>query len=478
MNNKRRPLLRATLATALFSLVALANTSRAAQWDRDVVFAKRGMQELKLDIVRPDKGARRPAVICIHGGAWLSGKRSAYHRPMELLAGSGVVALTIDYRLTDVAQWPAQLEDVQAALAWLVEHADEYGVDVERIGVIGDSAGGHLALMLAAQAGASSNQLRIRAVVNFYGPTDLRDIEKIEPARDPVERLVGGKLEERLNVLKQLSPITYIDRTDPPVLTFHGDKDNLVPIGQAEVLHEALDGAKTPNRFVRMKGVGHGLGGDVEAHLREMRDFLTAYIKQPALNYVTHEDFDGDAARWEPTDAAAWRLVKSKGRHGRSYYSLHKKRSDYQPAVRSPLNISWLKDAPVGDFVLEVDARSTHKPYGHQDLCLFFGRQDASHFYYVHIGRQADAHANSIFLVNGEPRVSIAATRTDGTDWSRGWHRIRIRREVSTGLIEVYFDDMRKPVMRATDKTFGVGRIGIGSFDDTGDFDALRLWRP
>ena len=126
--------------------------------------------------------------------------------------------------------------------------------------------------------------------------------------------------------------------------------------------------------------------------------------------------------------------------------------------------------------MFDVDLRSTEKPYGHQSMCLFFGHQDASHFYYVHFGREADAHANSIFKVDGEPRVSIAKTRTEGTDWSSGWHRARIVREVASGKIEVYFDDMETPVMTTVDKSFLSGRVGIGSFDDTGDFDSVRLW--
>ena len=119
--------------------------------------------------------------------------------------------------------------------------------------------------------------------------------------------------------------------------------------------------------------------------------------------------------------------------------------------------------------------RSTQEVYGHQDLCLFFGYQDPSHFYYVHLGREADAHANSIFLVNGEPRVSIAQKRTDGTAWTKDWHHVRIKRDTSKGTNEVYFDDMKKPVMTTTDKHFLHGRVGIGSFDDTGDFDNFRL---
>jgi hypothetical protein len=104
-----------------------------------------------------------------------------------------------------------------------------------------------------------------------------------------------------------------------------------------------------------------------------------------------------------------------------------------------------------------------------------FGYQNASRFYYVHLGKQADAAANSIFLVNDKPRVSIAAKRTEGTPWTDGWHHVRIVRRAEEGQIEVYFDDMHNPVMTAVDRTFVHGRFGVGSFDDTGMFDAVRI---
>ena len=189
------------------------------------------------------------------------------------------------------------------------------------------------------------------------------------------------------------------------------------------------------------------------------------------LPVVTTENFNKGAANWEPKDPSAWKVVKQ---GDNSFYSMFKD-SSYKPEVRSPVNFALLKEVTVSDFVLDVDMRSTQEVYGHQDLCLFFGYQDPSHFYYVHLGREADAHANSIFLVNGEPRVSIAQKRTDGTAWTKDWHHVRIKRDTSKGTIEVYFDDMKKPVMTTVDKHFLHGRIGIGSFDDTGDFDNLNL---
>jgi hypothetical protein len=190
------------------------------------------------------------------------------------------------------------------------------------------------------------------------------------------------------------------------------------------------------------------------------------------LPLVFIEDFESGAERWMQTDAKAWRVVEENGNHVYSQFQ----KSDYQPPVRSPLNRALAKDVQVSDFVLQARMKQTGKEYGHRDMCIFFGYQDPSHFYYVHIATKADAHANSIFIVNGEPRVSIAAERTDGTDWATGYHDVRIVRDCDTGTIEVYFDDMDKPIMRAQDKTFTTGRLGFGSFDDTGNIDEVFVW--
>jgi thiamine phosphate synthase YjbQ (UPF0047 family) len=144
--------------------------------------------------------------------------------------------------------------------------------------------------------------------------------------------------------------------------------------------------------------------------------------------------------------------------------------------VRSPKCIAWINDLTASDFVLEVRMKQTGREYGHRDLCLFFGRTDPTHFYYAHIASKADAHAHTIHLVNGAPRVSIAKERTDGMHWDDQYHRARVVRNTETGLIQVFVDDMTKPVMTAEDKTFPSGGIGIGSFDDTGNFDDVCIW--
>jgi hypothetical protein len=129
----------------------------------------------------------------------------------------------------------------------------------------------------------------------------------------------------------------------------------------------------------------------------------------------------------------------------------------------------------VSDFVLDVDLRSTVKDYGHRDLCLVFGWQDPERFYYVHLAKAADPHAHSVFLVDRKPRVSIAVERTQGVEWGDGWHRVRVHRDTASGKIEVFFDDLTKQVIRAEDRTFLHGRIGVGSFDDTGEARNVRL---
>jgi hypothetical protein len=202
---------------------------------------------------------------------------------------------------------------------------------------------------------------------------------------------------------------------------------------------------------------------DAPAALTDYRD---------GLPLVFFEDFESGADRWWQTDAAAWKVVDEDGNHAYSQFQ----KSNYSPPVRSPLNMALVKGLEIDDFVLQARMKQTGEEYGHRDMCIFFGYQDPAHFYYVHIATKADAHANSIFIVNGEPRVSIAAERTDGTDWGTGYHDVRIVRDCATGAIEVYYDDMDKPIMRAKDTTFMTGRLGFGSFDDTGNIDDVLVW--
>jgi hypothetical protein len=190
------------------------------------------------------------------------------------------------------------------------------------------------------------------------------------------------------------------------------------------------------------------------------------------LPLVYEENFDAGIDKWQPTDAKAWSVIDE---NGNKAYALTGT-SDYVPPVRSPLNISLIRELDLGDFVIEARIKQTGREYGHRDACIFFGHNDPSHFYYVHIASKADPHAHSIFIVNGEPRVSIAKERTDGVKWDDQYHTVRLVRKADSGLIQVYFDDMSKPIMTAEDKTFAKGRVGFGSFDDTIAVDDIRIW--
>ncbi len=189
------------------------------------------------------------------------------------------------------------------------------------------------------------------------------------------------------------------------------------------------------------------------------------------LPELVREDFEGGAGRWRPMDANSWKVLQTPEGHVFSLFA----DSKYAPPHRSPVNIAILDDTIVGDFVLEARLQSTVKDYNHRSMVVVFGYQDPSHFYYVHFGKKTDDHANQIFIVNDAPRVKISTKTTPGTAWDDAWHNVKITRNVKDGAIAVYFDDMQKPVMTAIDTTFAWGKIGIGAFDDLGNFDDIVL---
>jgi hypothetical protein len=192
------------------------------------------------------------------------------------------------------------------------------------------------------------------------------------------------------------------------------------------------------------------------------------------LKLVYSHDFeDQQTARYQPTDDSAWKLINQNGNH---VLALTKRNSSFNPPFRSPLNRTLIRNLELSSFVMDIRFQSTIPDYGHRDLCLFFGWQDDAHLYYVHFGKQADDHANQIFIVNSAARKKISLTSTTGTPWTDNWHQARIRRDAESGEISVWFDSLEKPVMTAKDTTFTKGRVGFGSFDDIGNFDNIRIY--
>jgi len=197
-----------------------------------------------------------------------------------------------------------------------------------------------------------------------------------------------------------------------------------------------------------------------------------AAAEEAPLPLVFQDDFEHGADRWQPTDAAAWRIVQTD--RGKVYNQFQL--SKYTPPFRSPYNISLIKGVLVGDFVLTAKVESTNRTAGaHRDMCLFFGYQDPAHFYYVHLGQIPDPNSSQVMIVNNAPRVMITKNKTPGIPWDDAWHTVKLVRRVKDGTIEVYFDDMTKPAMIASDTTFTWGQVGLGSFDDHGNWDDMEL---
>jgi acetyl esterase/lipase len=248
---------------------------------RDVDFGKGGERPLKLHIVRPKAPPKEamPVVVYIYGGGWKAGSRDAGIRPLTRFAQRGYFGASIEYRLSQEARFPAQIEDCKCAIRFLRAKAREYGLDPDRIGVWGPSAGGHLAALvgtsgdvkeLEGSGGWPEQSSRVQAVVDWFGPTDFLKMgrNKIDhdAANSPESQLIGGAIQENKEKVSRANPITYVSKDDPPFLIMHGDKDPLVPHHQSEILVEALKKAGVDVTFKTVEGAGHGFGGrDIDA---------------------------------------------------------------------------------------------------------------------------------------------------------------------------------------------------------------------
>ena len=258
---------------------------------KDIEFGKGGDVSLKLDLYRPAKrSGKLPGVVFIHGGGWQEGSRlPAFGMPE--LAARGYVTVSIDYRLSTptLPSFPAAVEDSKCAVRWFRANADKYGVDPNRIGVYGLSAGAHLALLVGCARGMEGKggfdgvSSKVQAVVSLSGPTNF--MEKFPPATMAVvERFIGGTRESRPQEFKQASPVTHVTKDDPPVLLAQGDKDELVPFEQAKLMEKALKDVGVPVELLLVKNADHVFGGkDAELNVAQVFDrsykFLDAHLK-------------------------------------------------------------------------------------------------------------------------------------------------------------------------------------------------------
>ena len=192
---------------------------------------------------------------------------------------------------------------------------------------------------------------------------------------------------------------------------------------------------------------------------------------QAALPVVFEEDFEKGRDRWETTDDTTWEHKKIDGNH---VMGIKSRQNNYKPKYRSPFHIALIKGVQLSDFELTFDVKSTKDTGGHRDCCVFFCHQNANQFYYCHLGAKPDPRSGQIMVVNNAARAPLTKNEK-ATPWSDSWHKVKVTRDAATGKIAVFFDDMTKPHLSVVDKTFGKGRIGIGSFDDMNDFDNIVL---
>jgi len=277
---------------ALLLLVAAPRDSAALTVERDVVYGTAQGTPLLLDLAMPKTGnGPFPVVVFLHGGGWSEGNRQEMNHFIEGVAGLGYVGVTVAYRLVPAARFPAQLEDCKAAVRWLRANAAKYRINPKRIGVVGFSAGGHLASMLGVTgkndglegAGGNPDQSsRVQAVVSFFGLTDFstrdwpRDLEN-----GVIEPFLGGSFADHGDEYRRASPITYVTRDAPPFLFFHGSEDKLVPIDQSKRLGEKLRNAGVFAEVNVLEGEGHGFTDATnQKTMRRMLDFLDAHLKR------------------------------------------------------------------------------------------------------------------------------------------------------------------------------------------------------
>lgn len=256
----------------------------------DLVFATVDGKELKLDLWVPESKRRPPLLVWIHGGGWRGGSKSKV--PLRPLVHEGFAIASISYRFSETAIFPAQIHDCKGAIRWLRAHAGDYGYDADWIAVGGSSAGGHLALLLGTSGGINDlegevgghqdRSSRVQLVLDYFGPSDFVLRGKTQPDRAYTTKsgsfaLLGGlregKVDPKLEVVA--SPAHFVSNDDPPLLIFHGNRDETVLIDQSEHMVAEYQRAGLDVTLIVLEGAGHG--GQAffkDENMKLARDFL------------------------------------------------------------------------------------------------------------------------------------------------------------------------------------------------------------
>jgi acetyl esterase/lipase len=247
--------------------------------EKDIAYIEGGDEAQKLDLYLPEKPADKPLTlrVPIHGGGWRAG--SKYPCPVAGLVLKGYAVASVEYRFSQKAVFPAQIQDCQAAIRWLRAHAKQYQFDTEHLGAIGGSAGGHLSALVGTSGGKKAfppigghedQSDRVQAVCDIFGPADfttvvqqaaedknVKNIFAFNTPSDPYSGLIGTKLDDKAKA-EAVSPVHYISMDAPPFLILHGTHDMLVPYAQSVQLEAALKAQGVPVWLQTLPGANHG----------------------------------------------------------------------------------------------------------------------------------------------------------------------------------------------------------------------------
>jgi len=241
----------------------VAAAEAGCQVTRNVVYVERSDEVLHADIYQPDGEGPFPAVLCVHGGAWVVGSKNYVGVIAELLAHHGYTAVAVDYRLAPRYRFPAQIEDCRQAVTWMRQHAEPYKIDTDRLAAWGYSAGGHLVLLLGLEKAG------LKAVVAGGAPCDFREMP---PDSLQLAFWLGGSRRQFPEVYRAASPAAMVSRDAPPIFFYHGEKDSLVRIDQPTAMVRFLKQAGANGEMYVVPQAGH-----VGAFLN--RDALAAGVK-------------------------------------------------------------------------------------------------------------------------------------------------------------------------------------------------------
>jgi acetyl esterase/lipase len=253
-----------------------------------------------LDLYVPKADGPVPLVVLVHGGGWSGGSKESNVGAVRRLLDRGYALAAINYRLSQHAVYPAQIHDCKAAVRFLRGSAKKYNLNPDAFGAWGSSAGGHLVALLGTTGDVKdlegdvgdfkTTSSRVQCVVDFYGPTDLTKMGSMagpnskldhDAPTSPESRLLGGPVQMRKELAAKANPVDYVTRDDPAFLILHGDADPLVPLGQSELLHDALKKAGVPSELVVIKGGGHGGAGfSTPENVAKLGQFFDSHLKR------------------------------------------------------------------------------------------------------------------------------------------------------------------------------------------------------